>query len=57
MKSIEEIIKELTSIEKVQTLISRIDTPKGIILLAQSLKEDYPTTPPNKNKYKYSNNP
>ncbi len=50
-------------IEKVQTLISMIDTPmgrrkypKGIILLAQSLKEDYPTTP-NKNKYKYSNNP
>lgn len=29
MKSIEEIIKELTPIEKVQTLISRIDTPKG----------------------------
>ena len=50
MKSIEEIIKELTPIEKVQTLISMIDTPmggrrkypKGIILLAQSLKEDYP---------------
>lgn len=66
MKSIEEIIKELTPIEKVQTLISMIDTPmggrrkypKGIILLAQSLKEDYPTPqPPNKNKYKYSNNP
>ena len=53
MKSIEELIKELTPIEKVQTLISMIDTPigrrkypKGIILLAQSLKEDYPTTPP-----------
>ena len=29
MKSIEEIIKELTSIEKVQTLISMIDTPMG----------------------------
>ena len=35
--------------EKVQILISMIDTPigrrkypKGIILLAQSLKEDYP---------------
>lgn len=49
MKSIEEIIKELTPIEKVQTLISMIDTPmgrrkypKGIILLAQSLKEDHP---------------
>lgn len=49
MKSIEEIIKELTPIEKVQTLITMIDTPmgrrkypKGIILLAQSLKEDYP---------------
>lgn len=27
MKSIEEIIKELTPIEKVQTLISMIDTP------------------------------
>lgn len=27
MKSIEGIIKELTSIEKVQTLISMIDTP------------------------------
>ena len=53
MKSIEEIIKELTPIEKVQTLISMIDTPmgrrkypKGIILLAQSLKEDYPPHPP-----------
>lgn len=54
MKSIEEIIKELTSIEKVQTLISMIDTPmgagenipKGIILLAQSLKEDYPPNLP-----------
>ena len=64
MKSIEEIIKESTPIEKVQTLISMIDTPmgrrkypKGIILLAQYLKEDYPITPPNKNKYKYSNNP
>ena len=57
MKSIEEIIKELTPIEKVQTLITMIDTPKGIILLAQSLKEDYPPHPPNKNKYKYSNNP
>ena len=52
LKSIEEIIKELTPIEKVQTLISMIDTsmgrrkyPKGIILLAQSLKEDYPTNP------------
>lgn len=52
MKSIGEIIKELTPIEKVQTLISMIDTPmgrrkypKGIILLAQSLKEDYPTNP------------
>lgn len=51
MKSIEEIIKELTPIEKVQTLISIIDTPcgrrkypKGIILLAQPLKEDYPTS-------------
>lgn len=64
MKSIEEIIKESTPIEKVQTLISMIDTPmgrrkypKGIILSAQSLKEDYPPHPPNKNKYKYSNNP
>lgn len=53
LKSIEEITKELTPIEKVQTLISMIDTPmgrrkypKGIILLAQSLKEDYPTNPP-----------
>lgn len=63
MESIEEIIKESTPIEKVQTLISMIDTPmgagekypKGIIPSAQSLKEDYP--PPNKNKYKYSNNP
>ena len=52
MKSIEEIIKELTPIEKVQTLITMIDTPigrrkypKGIILLAQSLKEDYPINP------------
>ena len=52
MKSIEKIIKELTPIEKVQTLITMIDTPmgrreypKGIILLAQSLKEDYLTNP------------
>lgn len=60
MESIEETIKELTPIEKVQTLIPMIDTPmrgrrkypKGIIPSAQSLKEDYPTTP-NKNKYKY----
>lgn len=29
MKSIEEIIKESTSIEKVQTLIPMIDTPMG----------------------------
>ena len=29
MKSIKEIIKELTPIEKVQTLISMIDTPMG----------------------------
>ena len=29
MKSIEEIIKESTPIEKVQTLISMIDTPMG----------------------------
>ena len=29
MESIEEIIKESTSIEKVQTLISMIDTPMG----------------------------
>ena len=58
MKSIEEMIKELTPIEKVQTLISMIENiPRGIILLAQSLKEDYPPHPPNKNKYKYSNNP
>lgn len=53
MKSIEEIIKELTPIEKVQTLISMIDTPmgrrkypKGIILLAQSLKRRLPNQPP-----------
>lgn len=53
MKSIEEIIKELTPIEKVQTLITMIDTPmgrrkypKGIILLAQSLKRRLPTPPP-----------
>ena len=45
MKSIEELIRESTPIEKVQTLISMIDTPKGIILLAQSLKEDYPINP------------
>lgn len=29
MKSIEELIKELTPIEKVQTLIYMIDTPMG----------------------------
>lgn len=52
-KSTEELIKELlTPVEKVQTLISMIDTPRGrrkyskaIILLAQSLKEDFPTNP------------
>lgn len=51
MKSTEEFIKELTPIEKVQTLITVTDSPlgrrkypKGIILLAQSLKKDYPTT-------------
>lgn len=50
MKSIEEIIKELTPIEKVQTLITMIDTPmgrrkypKGIILLI--LKRRLPNHP------------
>ena len=49
MKSIEEIIKELTPIEKVQTLISMIDTPMGQEKISQGynplgsiLKEDYP---------------
>lgn len=64
MKSIEEIIKELTPIEKVQTLISMIDTLMGQEKISQgynplwlqSLKENYPP-PKNKNKYKYSNNP
>lgn len=52
------ILVSYTLQEKVQTLISMIENiPRGIILLAQSLKEDYPPHPPNKNKYKYSNNP
>lgn len=33
-------------IEKVQTLISGIDTPKGITLSAQSLKRRLPNHPP-----------
>lgn len=48
----QEDIQALTPIEKVQTLISMIDTPigrrkypKDIILLAQSLKKDYPYNP------------
>lgn len=48
----EEDIKALTPIEKVQTLIALIDTPighrkypKAIILLAQSLREDFPYNP------------
>lgn len=64
MKSIEEIIKELTSIEKVQTLISMIDTPMGQEKISQGynplgsiLKRRLPNQLPNKNKYKYSNNP
>lgn len=51
MKSIEELIKELTPIEKVQTLIDtpigRRKYPKGIILLAQSLKRRLPNHPQN----------
>ena len=57
MKSIEELIKELTPIEKVQTLISMIDTPmgrrkypKGIILLAQSLKKRLPHQSPSQTR-------
>lgn len=65
MKSIEEIIKELTPIEKVQTLISMIDTPmggrrkisQGYNPLDSILKRRLPNQPQNKNKYKYSNNP
>lgn len=48
----QEDIKALTPIEKVQTLIALIDTPigrrkyhKDPILLAQSLKEDFPYNP------------
>ena len=64
MKSIEEIIKELTPIEKVQTLISMIDTPMGQEKISQGynplgsiLKRRLLTPTSNKNKYKYSNNP
>lgn len=54
MKSIEEIIKELTSIEKVQTLISMIDTPmegqekisQGYNPLGSILKRRLPNQPP-----------
>lgn len=48
-----EDIQTLTLIEKVQTLIALIDTPigrrkypKDLILLAQSLKEDFPIPNP-----------
>lgn len=48
-----EDIQTLTPIEKVQTLISLIDTPigkrkypKDLILLAQSLNEDFPLPNP-----------
>lgn len=48
-----EDIQTLTPIEKVQTLIALIDTPigrrkypKDLILLAQSLKEDFPLPNP-----------
>ena len=53
MKSIEEIIKELTPIEKVQTLISMIDTPMGQEKISQGynplgsiLKRRLPNQPP-----------
>lgn len=53
MKSIEEIIKELTPIEKVQTLISMIDTPMGQEKISQGynplgsiLKRRLPNHPP-----------
>lgn len=53
MKSIEEIIKELTPIEKVQTLITMIDTPMGQEKISQGynplgsiLKRRLPTPPP-----------
>ena len=53
MKSIEEIIKELTPIEKVQTLITMIDTPMGQEKISQGynplgsiLKRRLPTSPP-----------
>lgn len=52
MKSIEEIIKESTPIEKVQTLISMIDTPMGQEKISQGynplgsiLKRRLPTPP------------
>ena len=57
MKSIEEIIKELTPIEKVQTLISMIDTPmwqekisQGYNPLGSILKRKLPPPPPPKTK-------
>lgn len=44
-----EEINSLTPVEKIQTLIAIIDTPigrkkfpKDIVLLAQSLKDDFP---------------
>ena len=53
----------MKSIEKVQTLISMIDTPmrqekisQGYNPLGSILKRRLPNHP-NKNKYKYSNNP
>lgn len=52
LKSIEEIIKELTPIEKVQTLISMIDTPmeqekisQGYNPLGSILKRRLPNHP------------
>ena len=65
MKSIEEIIKEYLSIEKVQTLIS-IDRyshgrqekiSQGYNPLGSILKKKTTQPTPNKNKYKYSNKP
>lgn len=48
-----EEINSLTPVEKIQTLIAIIDTPigrkkfpKDIVLLAQSLKDDYPYKQP-----------
>lgn len=52
IKQFKEQVNSLSPVEKIQTLVQMIDTPIGhrkypqsIIILAQSLKEDFPYNP------------